>query len=153
MGAWARCLHCHDVSDSFRHSNRGFATMRSRARIHAGLFKLFCLISASTIPLHVAAQSRPVSAPAPAPPPTTSPRELAPAAASGVVNLNTASSDELERLPGIGPSRARAILELRMRLKRFERIEDLLRVKGIGRATFRRLRPLVTLEGPTTLRQ
>jgi competence protein ComEA len=75
------------------------------------------------------------------------------AAASGVVNLNTASGDELERLPGIGPSRARAILELRTRLKRFARIEDLLRVKGIGRATFRRLRPLVTLEGLTTLRQ
>jgi competence protein ComEA len=71
--------------------------------------------------------------------------------ANGVVNLNTASGDELERLPGIGPSRARAILELRARLKRFARIEDLMRVKGIGRATYRRLRPLVTLEGPTTL--
>jgi competence protein ComEA len=66
-------------------------------------------------------------------------------APSDVVNLNTASSEELERLPGIGPSRARAILELRARLKRFTRIEDLMRVKGIGRATFRRLRPLLTL--------
>ena len=74
-----------------------------------------------------------------------------PAAESGVVNLNTASSEELERLPGIGPSRAKAILELRARMKRFARIEDLLRVKGIGRATFRRLRQHVTVEGPTTL--
>ena len=72
-------------------------------------------------------------------------------APSGVVNLNTASSEELERLPGIGPSRAKAILELRDRIKRFARIEDLLRVKGIGRATFRRLRPYLSLEGPTTL--
>ena len=80
-------------------------------------------------------------------------REVAKAAQSGVVNLNTASGDELERLPGIGPSRARAILELRAKLKRFARIEDLLRVKGIGRATFRRLRPRVTLAGPTTLTQ
>jgi competence protein ComEA len=71
--------------------------------------------------------------------------------ARGVVNLNTASSEELERLPGIGPSRARAILELRTRLKRFARVEDLMRVKGIGRSTFRRLRPLLTLDGPTTL--
>jgi competence protein ComEA len=72
-------------------------------------------------------------------------------APSGVVNLNTASSEELERLPGIGPSRARAILELRARRKSFARIEDLMRVKGNGRATFRRLRPLVALDGPTTL--
>ena len=72
-------------------------------------------------------------------------------APSGVVNLNTASSEELERLPGIGPSRAKAILELRSRIKRFARIDDVLRVKGIGRATFRRLRPYLTVEGPTTL--
>ena len=72
-------------------------------------------------------------------------------AASGVVNLNTASGEELERLPGIGPARSRAILELRARIKRFVRLDDLLRVRGIGRATFRRLRPLLTLEGPTTL--
>jgi competence protein ComEA len=95
----------------------------------------------AAVPLRTAAQSVPV----------TAAQTAAKAAPSGVVNLNTASGDELERLPGIGPSRARAILELRVRLKRFARIEDLLRVKGIGRATFRRLRPLVTLEGPTTL--
>jgi competence protein ComEA len=70
---------------------------------------------------------------------------------AGTVNLNTASAEELERLPGIGPSRARAILALRAQLTRFKRLEELLRVKGIGRATFRRLRPLVTLQGETTL--
>ncbi|MEY4577185.1 MAG: hypothetical protein RL701_1888 [Pseudomonadota bacterium] len=69
----------------------------------------------------------------------------------GVVNLNSASADELERLPGVGPTRARAILELRARLKQFSRIEQLMRVKGIGRATFRKLRPWLTLTGPTTL--
>lgn len=74
------------------------------------------------------------------------------AAARGVVNLNTATLEELDRLPGIGPSRARAILELRARIKRFVRVDDVLRVRGIGRATFRRLRPLLALEGPTTLR-
>jgi len=71
----------------------------------------------------------------------------------GVVNLNTASAEELIRLPGVGPARARAILELRARLTRFSRIEELLRVKGIGRATFRKLRPMLTLAGPTTLRE
>lgn len=71
--------------------------------------------------------------------------------AAGVVNLNTASAEELERLPGIGPTRATAILALRARLGRFARLEQLLRVKGIGRATFRKLRPLLSLTGPTTL--
>jgi competence protein ComEA len=61
------------------------------------------------------------------------------------IELNSASAEQLERLPGIGPTRARAILELRARLKRFTRLEDLLRVRGIGRATFRKLRPLITL--------
>lgn len=71
--------------------------------------------------------------------------------APGVVNINTASAEELERLPGIGPTRARAILELRTRVHHFLHIEALLRVKGIGRATFRKLKPWLVLEGPTTL--
>jgi competence protein ComEA len=69
----------------------------------------------------------------------------------GVVNINTASAEELERLPGIGPTRARAILALRGRISRFTRSEELLRVKGIGRATYRKLRALVVLAGETTL--
>jgi competence protein ComEA len=75
------------------------------------------------------------------------------AAAEGVVNLNTATAAELERLPGIGPAKSAAILQLRERLpnRRFARVEDLVRVRGIGRATLRRLRPMLTLEGPTTL--
>jgi len=70
----------------------------------------------------------------------------------GVVNLNTATEVELTRLPGIGPSRAKAILALRARLGgRFRRIEELIRVRGIGRKTFRKLAPMLSLQGPTTL--
>jgi competence protein ComEA len=73
------------------------------------------------------------------------------AAATSVVNINSASAEELERLPGIGPTRSRAILALRTRVQHFHKLEDLLRVKGIGRATFRKLRPFLVLQGPTTL--
>ncbi|MCL2449559.1 MAG: helix-hairpin-helix domain-containing protein [Polyangiaceae bacterium] len=62
------------------------------------------------------------------------------------VVLNTATVDDLRRLPGIGPKRADAIVVLRSRLGRFRAIEDLLKVKGLGRATLRRLRPLVRLD-------
>jgi competence protein ComEA len=62
------------------------------------------------------------------------------------VVLNAAGVEELRRLPGIGDKRATAILELRAHLGRFRAIEDLLKVKGIGRATLRRLRPLVRLD-------
>jgi competence protein ComEA len=61
--------------------------------------------------------------------------------------LNTATEEDLRRLPGIGAKRAAAILALRVRLGRFRALEDLLKVKGLGRATLKRLRPLVRLDG------
>lgn len=73
-----------------------------------------------------------------------------PAAAEGVVNIQTATAEELQRLPGIGPSKAEAIIAFRQRTQ-FRRVEDILRVRGIGRATFRRLRPYLTVSGATTL--
>lgn len=69
----------------------------------------------------------------------------------GQVNLNTATEAELQRLPGVGPARARAIVQRRTR-RPFRRIRELMSIRGIGRRTFRRLRPMLTLTGPTTLR-
>jgi competence protein ComEA len=68
----------------------------------------------------------------------------------GVVNIQTASADQLQLLPGIGPSKAQAIVQFRER-RAFRRVQDLMRVRGIGRATFRRLRSMLTVDGPTTL--
>ena len=67
-------------------------------------------------------------------------------AADGKVILNLATEQDLRRLPGIGHGRAQAILALRGRLKKFSRVEDLLKVKGIGRRGLTRLRPLVRVD-------
>lgn len=81
-------------------------------------------------------------------------QQAAPAPAQeqpGQVNLNTATEAELVRLPGVGPARARAIIARRTR-RPFRRVSEVMRIRGIGRRTFRRLRPMLTLSGPTTLR-
>ncbi len=69
--------------------------------------------------------------------PTTSPR----------LDLNTASVEQLESLPGIGPRTAQAIVDYRLKHGPFRRLEDLMAVPGIGPATLERIRPLVTI-GP-----
>jgi competence protein ComEA len=64
------------------------------------------------------------------------------------VYLNAATETDLRRLPGVGAKRADAIVALRRKLGRFQRLEDLLRVKGIGRTALRKWRPLVRLDAP-----
>jgi len=66
----------------------------------------------------------------------------------GRIVLNVATEDELRRLPGVGPSKARAIVALRTKLGKFKRPEDLLRVKGIGRRSLARMRPLLLVDAP-----
>lgn len=69
-----------------------------------------------------------------------------------IVELNQANEQDLDALPGIGPAKARAILELRASLGgRFRSLEDLLDVKGIGPATLERMRPRLRLEPSQSL--
>lgn len=70
----------------------------------------------------------------------------------GVVNLNQADFNQLTLLPGVGPTKARRIVEWRAKHP-FKRIEELTRVKGFGRKTFARLKANLTLTGPTTLQK
>ena len=72
----------------------------------------------------------------------------APRAQSELIDLNAATAMELETLPGVGPRTAERILEYRREYGGFERIEDLMDVRGIGERTFLRLRPLVKVAAP-----
>jgi competence protein ComEA len=69
----------------------------------------------------------------------------------GVVNLNTAPPELLGLLPGVGPSKARGILAYRGR-RAFRTVDELVRVKGIGRRMVRELRKHLAVAGPTTIR-
>ena len=62
------------------------------------------------------------------------------------VNLNTATQAELETLPGIGPSKAIAIIEYRDSTGKFQQIEDLKNISGIGDKTFEKLRDSITVK-------
>jgi competence protein ComEA len=63
----------------------------------------------------------------------------------GTVNINTADAEELQRLPGVGPAIAGRIIGYRDEVGRFQTLEDLKEVKGIGEKTFAKLRPLITI--------
>ena len=64
------------------------------------------------------------------------------------INMNTATADEFEHLPGIGPMLARRIVRARSEGGRFEKVEDLRRVKGIGPKLFAKISPYLVVEIP-----
>ncbi|NDJ54016.1 MAG: ComEA family DNA-binding protein [Chloroflexi bacterium] len=67
-------------------------------------------------------------------------------APTGPININTANQEELEALPGIGPSLAERIIAYREENGPFETIEEIQDVSGIGPSIFDELAPLITVE-------
>ena len=61
------------------------------------------------------------------------------------VNVNDATSAQLETLPGIGPALAKRILDYRAKRK-FKRLRDIRRVKGIGQAKFKKLKEKIRIK-------
>jgi competence protein ComEA len=80
---------------------------------------------------------------APPPAPTTGGPAGSATASSGPVDLNSATPEQLDALPGVGPATAKAIVDYRTRHGRFRTVDDLLSVTGIGPAKLANLKSLV----------
>ena len=65
---------------------------------------------------------------------------------NGLVNINTAGIEELMTLPGIGEVRATAIIDHRSREGEFEKIEDIMNVKGIKTGIFSKISSLICVK-------
>lgn len=73
------------------------------------------------------------------------PNLAASGAGSGKVNINTATAEELDTLPGIGPAYAERIISYREEHGSFSSIEELQEVSGIGPKTFEKLKDMVSI--------
>ncbi|MBV8048452.1 MAG: ComEA family DNA-binding protein [Paludibacterium sp.] len=76
---------------------------------------------------------------------------LVSAAVLAAVNINTANQQELESLQGIGPAKARAIIQYREQHGPFTAVRDLRRVPGFGEKTVRKLEKDLIVSGPTVI--
>ena len=104
------------------YSNR--RTMNPRLRSRLALF--LCWISFAALAGRAAlAQKNPPAAP---------------------VDLNTATVLQLQQLPGVGPAMANAIVQFRKKSGPFERIEDLLAIRGITTRKLAQMRPYLTVK-------
>jgi competence protein ComEA len=84
-----------------------------------------------------------------APPPVTGGESAPPsrfAEPAGRININTATTEELDTLPGIGPALAQRIIEYRENNGSFNSIEEIVGVSGIGEATLEKIRDLITVD-------
>jgi len=65
------------------------------------------------------------------------------------IDLNSATVEQLQQVPGIGPSTAKAIVNFRQKSGPFQKVEDLLVIKGISKTRFEKMRPYLTIVSKT----
>ena len=65
------------------------------------------------------------------------------------VNINTATSEELQQVPGIGPATAQKILQMRKSYGLFKSIDDLLAIRGLGQKRLDKMRKYLTVAKPS----
>ncbi len=70
--------------------------------------------------------------------------------ALAAVNINTATKEELDALPEIGPVKAQAIVDYRAKNGPFKTPEDIMKVSGIKEGTFDKIKGLISVSGPST---
>lgn len=68
---------------------------------------------------------------------------------NGKININTASLTELQKLPRIGAKVAQRIIDYRKTHGKFKKVEELMKVRGIGEKIFKRIKDLITVGNPT----
>jgi len=61
------------------------------------------------------------------------------------ITLNTATAEQLQSIPGIGPSTAKSILDYRAKVGKFNKIEEIINVKGIGEKKFQKIKDRLTV--------
>ncbi len=140
----------------------GFEFLSRRLLPIVAMVGLFAAMGASwQVP---AASAKPVAAPAARPAPVEreraqeedgdDERPASPRAKkelTGKLNLNTATEEQLQMLPTVGPSKAERIVAWRKKNGGFKRPADLRKVKGFGYKTLKRLEPYLEVSGETTL--
>ncbi|WP_101617658.1 ComEA family DNA-binding protein [Bifidobacterium margollesii] len=107
--------------------------------------------SASATPSSSASDSTQSASPAQSPSGSTSPSASSPSSVGGasLIDLNTATAEQLESIKGVGPVTAQRILDHRSSIGRYSSVDDLLDVTGIGGKTLEKIRPHVTVGAPS----
>ncbi len=77
----------------------------------------------------------------------------APAVPAPQVNINTATVQELQLLPRVGPALAQRVVDFRTANGPFKAPEELMRVKGFGEKSFALVKPYIATSGTTTLKE